>query len=264
MVLTIDRLSEERFCVGNIYALQYSPFVRNHRHESGRDLNGFLFSIRGGCTFTFNDQNLRMEEGGVVYLPRGSRHAFRIDGGEALHLRIDFTLTKEPCGEEILFAENPILLFEKTPKAVMRRAEELLFLFERGYGAESLLRKQACLLALLAEIQANTTPKREVAMLRPALDALHAHSREEITSEELAALCSISATHFRRLFRRLYGMTATEYRNRLRIERAKKLLYAGGMTVGEIAEQVGFESIFYFSRVFKAQTGVSPMSFARK
>ncbi|MBR6794590.1 MAG: helix-turn-helix transcriptional regulator [Clostridia bacterium] len=31
-----------------------------------------------------------------------------------------------------------------------------------------------------------------------------------------------------------------------------------------IAEEVGFESIFYFSRVFKAETGVSPFSFARK
>jgi two-component system response regulator YesN len=42
------------------------------------------------------------------------------------------------------------------------------------------------------------------------------------------------------------------------------LLLSGDLTVGEIAEQLGFESIFYFSRVFKAQTGVSPLAFARK
>ncbi len=264
MILTLDKLSESQFCADGIYALQYSPFVRNYRHARGRELNGFLFAVRGGCTFAFEEKEVRMEEGGMVYLPRASRHAFSIDEGEALHLRIDFSLTDVDSGEEILFADGPTLLFRETPSSVKRKAEELLFLFEGGYGTESRLQKQACLFSLLADIQASLAPARETALLRPALDALSLRYREEIKSEELAALCAVSTTHFRRLFRRLYGMTPTEYRNRLRIERAKRLLYTGGRSVGEIAEEVGFESIFYFSRVFKAETGVSPLSFARK
>lgn len=264
MIRTIDKISDIVFCAEDIDVLQYSPFIRSYRHENGRDLNGFLLSIRGGCTFTFGEREVRMEEGGMIYLPRASHHAFCVDEGEALYLRIDFSLIQKGNGEEILFADVPTLFFEKTPSSVMGRAEELLFLFERGVGAESSLKKQAGLLSLFAEIQENLAPKREIELLRPALDALFLSYREEISSEELAALCSISTTHFRRLFRRLYGTTPTDYRNRLRIERAKRLLRMGGFSVGEVAEEVGFESIFYFSRVFKAQTGESPLSFARK
>ena len=118
--------------------------------------------------------------------------------------------------------------------------------------------------SLLAEIQESLAPARERELLRPAIDAITLRYREELSSEELAVLCAISTSHFRRLFRTLYGVTPTEYRNRLRIAHAKQLLCTGGMTVGEVAEAVGFESIFYFSRVFKAQTGFSPISFARK
>ena len=103
MLLSIDRLSDVQFCVNDIYALQYSPFVRNHRHEKGRDLNGFFYSVRGGCTFSFDGRQVRMEAGGMSYLPRGSHHAFSIDEGDALCLHIDFTLRCAENGEEILF-----------------------------------------------------------------------------------------------------------------------------------------------------------------
>ena len=264
MILSLSKISEIPFCAQNLYALQYSPIIKSYRHERGRDLNGFLYGVRGGCTFTFGAQSVRMEEGALIYLPRSSRHAYTVDEGDALYMRVDFSLSRAEDGEEILFADVPTLLFEKTPQAVLHRMEELLFLFEGAHGGATLLRRQASLLSLLAEIQANLAPTREALLLRPAMDALTLRYRESLSGESLAALCSLSATHFRRLFRALYGITPTEYRNRLRIEHAKPLLLSGNLTVGEIADRLGFESIFYFSRVFKAQTGMSPLAFARK
>ena len=61
-----------------------------------------------------------------------------------------------------------------------------------------------------------------------------------------------------RLFREETGTTPIEYRNRLRIQRACQLLRGRECTIGEIAALLGFESVYYFSRVFKKLTGVAP------
>ena len=47
------------------------------------------------------------------------------------------------------------------------------------------------------------------------------------------------------------------------MNRAIALLSYGGSRVGEVAEEVGFSDIYYFSRVFKALTGSPPEQFTR-
>ena len=49
-----------------------------------------------------------------------------------------------------------------------------------------------------------------------------------------------------------------EYRNRLRLERARRMLESGGMTVTEICGAVGFESAASFSALFRKVFGVAP------
>ena len=52
-----------------------------------------------------------------------------------------------------------------------------------------------------------------------------------------------------------------KYVNKLRIEKAKKLLKESSIPVSEIAKQVGIEDSYYFSRLFKKYAGVSPKSY---
>ena len=69
--------------------------------------------------------------------------------------------------------------------------------------------------------------------------------------KEIAKLCHVSETTFRRLFKEYTEKTPVEYRIERRIEYAKKLLNTRGMTVIEIAFEAGFEDPAYFCKVFK-------------
>jgi transcriptional regulator GlxA family with amidase domain len=54
-----------------------------------------------------------------------------------------------------------------------------------------------------------------------------------------------------------------EYRNRLRVSHARSILQSGSVSIAETAALVGFDDPFYFSRIFKSITGISPQVYKR-
>lgn len=63
---------------------------------------------------------------------------------------------------------------------------------------------------------------------------------------------------FRKEFKRLTGEPPNQFVLNLRLNRAKYLLETTSLTINEIAEQTGFESVFYFSKLFKKRNGRFP------
>lgn len=85
-----------------------------------------------------------------------------------------------------------------------------------------------------------------------------------VNIEELADELNVGYSYFRQMFRRYTGISPTQYHLSLRIQRAKDLLTSTDQSFKEIAIDLGFESYFYFSRIFKDKTGKSPKEFKRE
>jgi len=63
---------------------------------------------------------------------------------------------------------------------------------------------------------------------------------------------------FRKAFKKITGESPNQYHLNLRLIRAKNLLLTTNLNINEVADQTGFESVFYFSKLFKIKNGVSP------
>lgn len=79
--------------------------------------------------------------------------------------------------------------------------------------------------------------------------------------EEMAASLHMSTDHLTRQFRRLFGKSPVEALIESRIDRAKTLLGGTGLSIADVAENLGYGSVHYFSRQFKDRVGKSPLQY---
>ncbi|MEK8212165.1 MULTISPECIES: response regulator [unclassified Paenibacillus] len=93
-----------------------------------------------------------------------------------------------------------------------------------------------------------------------SLDYIKSRLSEDLTVGECAAHVHLSASYFSSLFKKVTGMTVTQFITAERIQKAKALLVEG-MPVQEVASAVGYEERRYFSDMFKKITGQTPSEF---
>ena len=95
--------------------------------------------------------------------------------------------------------------------------------------------------------------------LRLAYSAILCVDRDS-TSAELAELCDLSESHFRRLWKQAYGKSPTESRREIQIGWAKRF-FDMGLNVKAASKEVGISDTNYFSRMFKREVGMSPTEY---
>ena len=97
--------------------------------------------------------------------------------------------------------------------------------------------------------------------LRRAKDEMDRRYAEPLDVPTLARTALCSEAHFIRAFKRTYGETPHSYLQRRRIERAAMLLRETDRTVTQIALDVGFTSISWFTTAFKDVMGETPTAY---
>ena len=82
--------------------------------------------------------------------------------------------------------------------------------------------------------------------------------------EHIAKTLNISYSLFRREFKNKCGISPGQYRQELKLAKAKELLYSTNLSIADISMKLHFECIGQFSTFFKKKTGVSPLEFRKR
>jgi AraC-like DNA-binding protein len=147
--------------------------------------------------------------------------------------------------------------------AVLKRVVELLgHLYEPRSQVGSPDKETATLLLTGLLHQDGASRQRQHEMLR--LAALIRENSGSLPSiKELADEAGYTADHFARLFESVVGQSPQAYAVQVRINRARQLLLSTDLSVSEIADALGYQDVFFFSRQFKQKVGVPPSRYRR-
>jgi AraC family transcriptional regulator len=119
-------------------------------------------------------------------------------------------------------------------------------------------------MSIEAEARAKTEAKSEYAQrIDRVIDYLRENLDRPVKLAELAGVACFSEFHFHRIFTAVSGETLNNFTNRLRLEKAARLLRYSDQSLTDIALECGFSSSATFSRAFRSGYDTSPSQFRK-
>ncbi len=150
------------------------------------------------------------------------------------------------------------------PQRIYTKIDEIILLNE----SENKLLLYSRLLSLLnlilfdAEIPSARNGKNYEIIVK-AKRYIETHFEKQIKLKDMADSVHLSEIYFHNIFTETVGMTPHQYLIACRIENAKKLLWNTEISMVEVAEKSGFGCQQYLNKVFKKETGMTPVSYQK-
>ncbi len=113
------------------------------------------------------------------------------------------------------------------------------------------------------EKQKGFSGKRIAKVIEEARFMMRQDVEQAINLKEVAEQYNVGYSYFRQMFKKYTGVSPGQYHLQLRIIRAKELLISTNKSIKEISYELGFQSIYYFSNLFKKKEGKNPSEFRK-
>ena len=222
-----------------------------------RKKHSFNIRLSGSMEYDFNGKKIKVNEGEMIYLPKDASYTYEVTSKEnskctIITMDADFKENSEPM---------------VYPLKDLHCAEYIMHHFSDSWNFGSTADKYKCisyLYELLAYMENYNNlkymEKRKFQIIDPALDYLKTHIYDiSLKSDELADLCGISNTYFRKIFASRFKTSPKNYIIEKRLARAKAIIDSGEFhSVSELALSVGYDDPLYFGKVFKKHFGLPP------
>lgn len=227
--------------------------------EVERPTFGISLKLSGETVYHRGSDSLSFPAGSVLFLPQGSQYECLVtEPGEAVTICFS-CLNPESLPNTLMLLDtsgNPAL------RSLFREIEQCWTFKKTGYYPKCLSLLYAIFAALAQSDPQKALPRTAKKNINNAILYLEANYADpSLNIDKLAAKVKLSSSHFCKLFTDIYGISPGRYLQLIRISKAKDFLTTGDFTVSEIAELTGFSSVYYFSKAFKKETGISPSQY---
>ena len=234
---------------------------------------------RGRGDMYLDEEVLRYKDGDITFIPENYPHITISDGEETNFWEYIFFDLKSVVEE--LFPANPVFQTEVVAslakRAIMTNSSENMALAnhinsiikeyenKKPYHQKIIkIHVQAIVLELMrrdASIPAEAdyqTKGTNMSQIASALEYINKNYDKQMKAAELADICSMSETHFRRIFESYINMSPMDYVNLIRIQKACELMKKTNDSMDTIAVRCGFSTTSTFNRNFRKFVGTSP------
>jgi len=275
---------QRRMRVECIYTVHYFEYASSYAFAGeNHDFWEFLYVDKGSVRVTAGEREYDLSRGQIIFHAPGEFHALSANGVVAPNLVVVSFRCDDPAMEffhsyiSSLGAEERVLLGRIVSESQNVFANALNdptthFMFRKEdipFGSEHLL--AAAIEELLVRLvrQGNTAvvrqalPRQMEARTAQIIEYLEQRLDQPLSIDQICRDNLIGRAQLERSFRAQTGGGVIDYFSRMKIKAARQMIRDGQLNITQIATQLGFSSVHYFSRRFRSITGMSPSEYAR-
>lgn len=257
----------------------FFPFYPLHWHEEMEII--YICSGQGVITIQSHPYIVKTDD--IVIVPPQSVHSIEQYPDaqmEYFNILFQFSLlnysTNDACYEKYF---KPLYCHTKLPPLYLASEMDLnrllrphiMHLIENRKKSEELMVKSN-LFAIMHHICQYSSPasgaelslKNNYDKLKNLLVYIQSNYNSTITVKDAAAICGFSPSHFMKLFKELTGKSFSQYVIDYRLEIAAGQLIETSDKIIDLAENVGFHNISYFTRAFRSKYGETPSAYRNR
>ncbi|MDD2797347.1 MAG: AraC family transcriptional regulator [Bacteroidales bacterium] len=239
--------------------------------ESGRILQEYqiIYVTEGFGVFENRNKVFRIHPGSIIVLFPGEWHRYRPlknTGWKSYYIGLNGDVAKTLFNNGFFTPESPIkkIGFNGEIFDTFEKIYSLAINEKPGYHQICVGLSIAYISQIIAFIKYKEFEGKDIEIkIRQASFILNERVGQDIDAVELATELNMGYSYFRKMFTKYTGLPPVQYHLQLRIKRAEVLLTSTNKTIKEISFELGFESAFYFSRVFKEKTNMSPADYRK-
>lgn len=270
--------------VSRIANIQYFEFTSDyHTQNDSHNFCELLYVDKGTITVTSDNFKGNLSVNQMIIHNANEVHSLSTPDNVAPNVIIIGFKCESPYLD--CFSKAPVKLSSENTKALAKILQEAMNIYEPPYdvpnttymkkrkdypfGTDQMIKLslEAFLILLVREyLSSNAKISKGVDAVENS-DPVHRYISEnynfKITLANLCFLFSTNKTTLCRNFKEKHGDTVMNYINKLRIREAKILLREGKDGITEISDRIGYDSVHYFSRIFKKYTGQSPSEYQK-
>lgn len=226
------------------------------------------FAISGEASYYFNGNNFHIKKGDTLFFPKAFVHSASSDAvnpwsfySVAFNVEFNNDYTREKFNTLRNYISSPNLFSLPNLFAELNHA----WTGKRtGYLIKCRSMIMEILYAIIREVELSGYNSSHAHIIERIANIIQSNYKNTYSINDLSRLSGLSSSHFRLLFKRITGFSVTDYQNHIKINKAKDLLLSRECNVTEAALAIGFNDIYYFSRLFKKVTGVNPSNYLKK
>ena len=253
------------------FQLEYGPsYNGNNRNPSKAGLAAIRYTLSGGGRIRYDGQQILVGPGQALLLYFPYDHHYWIESGEQWEFFYITLAGREviSCIREVSDNVGPVVTLSANSPTLACAAAACADALEQKI--QSPYRGSVAAHAILMRLLDECRPPAQAPTC--GLPAVHAFVLEveeycrrnyarPIHVADLARVAKMSRFHFTRLFQRAWGLSPGRFLSLVRLEHAMRMLREGGFTIKELAQQCGFGTANYFTKVFRKHYGVTPGGF---
>lgn len=284
---------EDSVSIDELFTVHYFEYMSTFSFAGeAHDFWEFLYVDKGEILVSADDFHTTLKRGEIIFHKPNEFHTVKASGKIAPNIIVISFSSSSPA---MKFFENKIFNIDEMERSLLanmiseahncfsgRLDDPYLTRMTKKesdvFGAEQMLRllleyflihilRRQCNPVILDKPLAKSLPKTTKSrsdneVFTRILNYLEVHLSDHLTLEMICRDNLIGRSQLQRLFQEKTGNGVIEYFSKMKIDAAKQLIRTDHMNFTQIAQQLGYSSIHYFSRQFKKITGMTPSEYA--